>query len=161
MSEEQCGETKGDGEPCDYEAKYADGKCGHHSIHTEKGRPTKFTDERAQLAIEAAREGKSVAGCERAAGVGEGTVGNWLEQGHTFKTEHGKLADFFRAFARARATGESECIRNARSEYGNPSFEKYMLSSSFDYKKTEQTELTGEDGGSIIINTETSDNGDE
>lgn len=153
MSDEQCGEIKGDGEPCDYDAKYADGKCGIHSdINGDtQGQPTKFTADRAQAAIEAAREGKSKRGCERAAGVAEGTIGNWEEQGHTFTDENGRTASFFHSFAQARARGESRCIENARREDGEPSFEKFMLASSFDYKKTEkqETEHTGEGGGPI------------
>lgn len=155
VDDEQCGEIKNSGEPCENPVKYADGKCGIHSdINGDtQGRPTKFNDERAQLAIEAAREGKSVGGCERAAGVGEGTVRKWLDQDHTFEDGDGLVSSFFRAFAQARAEGESRCLDNARSADGNASFEKFMLASSFDYKKTEKQELTGEGGGSITINT--------
>lgn len=152
---EQCGETKGNGEPCEYEAKFADGKCGiHSSINGDtQGRPTKFTDERARLAIEAAREGKSKAGCERAAGIGQGTVNDWLEQSYTFETEDGQLASFSQAFAQARAEGESMYIDDGRSEDGDTSFAKFMLSSSYGYQesKKQETELTGEDGGPIEI----------
>lgn len=153
MSDGQCGEIKGNGEPCEYDAKYADGKCGIHSDipDTSQGQPTKFTDERARAAIAAAKFGKSKRGCERAAGVGEGTLNNWLDQGHTFTDKNGQVASFFRAFAQARAQGESQCIENARREDGDASFEKFMLASSYDYKKTEQREVTGEDGGPVAI----------
>jgi len=141
--QEQCGAIKGNGEPCDYEPKYADGKCGHHSSETEKGRPTKFNDDRAHLAIEAALDGKSEAGCERAAGIGQGTLageGAWLDQGHMYETESGLLANFSQAFAQARAEGEDGWIDEGRGKDGNSPFAKFMLASSYDYKKTEQRE---------------------
>lgn len=147
MNDEQCGVIKGNGEPCGYDAKYVDGKCGHHSTVTadNRGRPSKFTDKRARLAIEAAREeSKSKRGCERDAGVAKGTIDNWLEQGHTFKTEDGLIANFFTAFTRARGDGESKCIQKARSEDGDASFERFMLASSYDYKKTEKREVEQE-----------------
>jgi hypothetical protein len=142
MSDDECGVEQGNGELCDNPVKYADGKCGVHTDVTDSspGRPTKFNDKRAQLAIEAALEGKSVAGCERAAGVGQKTIGGWLEQNHTFETDEGLIADFSQAFAQARAKGESRCIKNARREDGDASFEKFMLASSYDYKKTERVE---------------------
>ena len=142
MSDDECGVEQGNGELCDNPAKYADGKCGIHSdINGDtQGQPTKFNDDRAQDAIEAARDGKSKRGCERAAGVAEGTIGNWLEQGHTFTDEDGRIASFFHSFAQARAAGESQCIKNARREDGDASFEKFMLASSYDYKKTERVE---------------------
>ena len=156
MSDDECGVEQGNGEPCDNPVKYADGKCGIHSEINggTTGRPTKFNDERAQAAIEAAREGKSKRGCERAAGVAEGTIANWEEQGHTFTDESGHTASFFHSFAQARARGESRCIENARREDGDPSFEKFLLASSFDYVKTEkqETEVSGPDGGPIEIN---------
>jgi hypothetical protein len=142
MSDDECGVEQGNGKLCDNPVKYADGKCGVHTGVTDSspGRPTKFNDERARLAIGAALEGKSVAGCERAAGVGQKTIGGWLEQNHTFETDEGLIADFSQAFAQARARGESWCIRNARREDGDASFEKFMLASSYDYKKTERVE---------------------
>ena len=153
-----CGEPKGNGEPCENPVKFADGKCGIHSeINGDtQGRPTKFTNERAQTAIEAAREeGKSIRGCERAAGVGEGVVRDWLEAGHQFVTEDGLIDSFPRAFAQARAQGESEWIEEGRSPEGDASFAKFMLASSYDYKETAKTELehSGEiDGFDFTIN---------
>ena len=142
MTDEQCGATKGDGKPCEYEAKYADGKCGIHTDETEtsQGRPSKFTDERARTMIEAAEMGKSERGCERAAGVGEGRVSAWKEKDHMFENRDGRMASFRRAFAQARATGESELIRAGRQKHGDTPFAKFMLSSSFGYQKTEKQE---------------------
>lgn len=157
MTDDTCTATKNDGSSCDNPAKYADGKCGIHSdINGDtQGRPTKFTDERARIAIEAARgeDGKSIRGCERAAGVGEGTIDGWLEQGHTFENADGLIDSFSRAFAQARGDGESYYITEGGRTDGDidPSFAKFMLASSYDYKKTEQREVTGEGGGAVSI----------
>ena len=155
---ERCGELKGNGEPCENPVKYADGKCGIHSEINggTEGRPTKFTDERARTAIRAAREeGKSIRGCERAAGVGKDTISGWLEADYQFENEDGLIDTFSGAFAQARAQGESEWIEEGRSGDGDSSFAKFMLASSYDYKETAKTELehSGEiDGFDFTIN---------
>lgn len=107
------------------------------------GRPSEFTDERAQEAINAAREGKSKAGCERDAGVGGGTIDNWLNANPTFIDSEGNEKQFFRAFRRARGDGESLYITEGRNPDGDvdTSFAKYMLSTSYEYKKTEKQEV--------------------
>jgi hypothetical protein len=138
---EQCIATKADGQQCDYAAKYADEKCGIHTDETDTGpgRPTKFTDERARLAIAAARdEGKSKAGCERAAGIGNDTLSGWLETDPTFTDENGDERNFSEAFVQARARGESMYIEDGRDLKGDTSFAKFMLSSSYGYEKTEK-----------------------
>jgi len=145
-----CGEIKNSGEPCDYPSKYDDGRCGIHSDvnRDTQGRPTKFSDENARLAIAAARdEGKSKAGCERAAGVGDKTLDGWLEADPAFETVDGAEKSFSRAFAQARAEGESMYIDDGRRPEGDTSFAKYMLSSSFGYITTEGREH--EHSGSI------------
>lgn len=158
MTDETCTATKNNGEPCENPVKFADGKCGIHSEINggTEGRPTKFTDERARAAIKAAREeGKSIRGCERAAGVGEGTLRDWLEADRQFTTKDGLTDSFSRAFAQARAQGESEWIEEGRSPEGDASFAKFMLASSYDYKETAKTELehSGEiDGFDFTIN---------
>lgn len=138
----QCEATKNDGDRCTYTAKHEDGKCGIHTdmTDTSPGKPTLFSDERARLAIAAARdEGKSVRGCERAAGVGEGTIRGWKDDDSlTFLDENGEKRQFSRAFAQARGTGESMYIQDGRDPEGDTSFAKFMLSSSYGYEKTEK-----------------------
>lgn len=155
MTDELCGETKGNGEPCENPAKFADGKCGIHSdINGDtQGRPTKFTDERARAAIEAAREeGKSVRGCERAAGVAEGTIRkNWLKSNYQFVNEDGLVDSFIRAFAQARAQGESDWIEEGRSGDGDSSFAKFMLSSSYDYAEGTDVNVGGQEDAPLRI----------
>ena len=139
-----CGEVKGNGDPCENPVKYADGKCGIHSdiTESEQGRPTKFTDERARDAIQAAKEGKSKAGCERAAGIGNGTIDGWLERTHTFENENGLLDSFSQAFRRARARGESKLITDGlRDSDTDAVMARFLLSTSYDYVKTEKREV--------------------
>ena len=151
---DSCRATKGNGQPCENPVKYADGKCGIHTdvTATEQGRPTKFTDERARAAIQAAKEGKSKAGCERAAGVGDKTIDGWLEQGYRFEDEDGFEDSFSRAFRRARAQGETRLIGGGlHDEETDSSMARFLLSTSFDYVKTERREVTGGGGGPVEI----------
>lgn len=150
---------------CGAETASTDGPCQHPAgscpvpSHSDddvdanpQGRPSKFTDERARDAIDAAREGLSKAGCERAAGIGDGTLNNWLEADPTFETEAGEQRQFFRAFRRARRAGETELIEGGLYEDDvDSSMAKFLLASSFDYKKTEQREVTGEGGGPVEV----------
>jgi len=121
-----------------------------------RGRPTGFTDEAARAALEAARRGKSKRGCERAAGVGKGTitdVGGWLDQNPTFTDADGEQKQFFGAFERARDEGEDRWIEGGALEDSgvDSSFAKFMLASSYDYKKTEKREHSGDGGGPLQI----------
>lgn len=151
MTEEQCNATKADGEPCTYPAKYEDGRCGIHTDVSESGgpgRPSEFTEAKAQDAIEAAERGKSKAGCARSAGIGKATLERWLE-------EHG---DFRNAFTHARGKGEDRLLEGGLYDPDvDSSMAKFLLASSFDYVKAEKREHTGEGGGSIVIHTEAQD----
>ena len=159
---EQCGHETADGTECQLPPSQPDGRCHHHTDATEVdsgGRPSKFTDERAREAIAAAELGKSIAGCGRDAGVDEKTVRNWRDtEGIAFEGPDGNEYDFFRAFRRARGSGETYYIREGRRAEGevDPSFAKFMLASSYDYTKTEKQELedVSEDGkgfGTTIV----------
>jgi hypothetical protein len=140
MSEE-CGEECVDGTPCENDAD----SCPWHGEGDtpDNGRPTKFNDDRAQRAIEAAKLGKSKAGCERSAGVADGTIDNWLDKNPTFEDEDGTEKYFFRAFRRARANGEDEWIDDGRRGE-NPSFAKFMLSSSYGYSEERDVNVDAE-----------------
>ena len=109
-----------------------------------KGRPAGFTDDLARRAIEAARKGKSESGIEREVGVGDRTIfgdGGWLDQDLTYVTDDGQRRDFSRVLRRARGDGEDQWIEEGRSEDGDSSFAKFMLSTSYDYVKTEKREI--------------------
>jgi hypothetical protein len=116
------------------------------------GRPLKYTEERAEEAIEAAKIGASIAGCGRAAGVSRDTIENWLDKAMDEDYDDIPL-DFFASFMRARWQGEQELLKEAREKDGHASFQQYLLSTSFKYKKTEKKELTGEDGGPVEVDT--------
>ena len=116
---------------------------------TNRGRPTKFNDERAIRAIEAARDGRSVAGCGRAAGVTEGTVENWLDQGYSYTDKQGNERDFFQDFTRARSDGESLLVNCGLNGTYDSSMTKFLLARSFGYEKKTKLEHSGPDGGPI------------
>ena len=153
MSDDECGTIQGNGDPCDNSIKYADGKCGIHTDETESRQGgAKFNDSRAQDVINAAKDGLSIRGCERAAGLGEGTLRGWLGEDYTYKTEDGLVANFSRSFAQAREQSEREFIRRGFEDPDvDASFAKFMLASSFGYVKTEKQEHTGEGGGPMQI----------
>jgi len=124
-----CGSTDtSTGEPCQNPA----GSCPWHDTEDkpDTGRPELLDEYREDL-LDAARRGKSIAGCGREAGVPESTIRGWLER-------HG---DFSRAFRRARAEGEDEWIDEGRGGDGDSSFAKFMLSSSYGYQESEKREV--------------------
>ena len=147
MSNDLCGAETTSDQPCQNPAG-ENGRCwipSHNPDDDDEnpgGRPSKFTDDRAQDAVEAAREGLSKAGCERAAGVGDGTINNWLDANPKFTDESGEEREFLRAFRRARKVGESELVQGGLYDDDvDSSMAKFLLASSFDYKKTESREL--------------------
>jgi|GEM_PF-1808854 len=156
MSDDICGADTTGEEPCQNPAG-ENGRCwipSHNDAGAENpaGRPSKFNDQRALDAIEAAREGLSKAGCGRAAGVADGTIQNWLDANPTFTDEEGEEREFFRAFMRARRVGETNLVQGGLyDEDTDSSMAKFLLASSFDYKKTEQREVTGEGGGPVQV----------
>jgi len=146
MSDDICGaETSSTEGPCQHPA----GSCpvlSHNSDDVDEdpqGRPSAFTDERARAAIEAAELGKSERGCERDAGVAHGTLANWKEKNPTFTGPDGEEYGFFSAFERARGDGETYYITEGRDPDGDvdPSFAKFMLSSSYGYQKSEKRQV--------------------
>jgi len=145
--DELCGAECADGTPCEHPA----GSCpvpSHDSDEDDDvenhGRPSAFSDKLARRAIAAAEKGKSESGIEREVGVGDRTIfgdDGWVDQGHTFVDADGTERDFSRALRRARARGEDEWLTEGRGEEGDSSFAKFMLASSYDYKKTEKREV--------------------
>jgi hypothetical protein len=159
-----CGATMGNGEECTYAAKHADGRCGIHTDEgedvetdggTNRGRPSKFNDERSTAAIEAAKIGKSKAGCARSAGVDEHTLERWLD----------KHADFRSDFRRARALGEDKLLQDGMYDpEADSQMARFLLSSSFGYKKASKQEVEhsgGIDGFEFTINAGSSDDDED
>jgi len=119
------------------------------------GRPSKFNDDRAQQAIEAARQSKSKAGCARAAGVDPKAIQRWEEKNPEFTTPAGETREFRHAFADARADGETVLVQGGlRNDNVDTSMAKFLLSTSFDYIETEKREIMGEDGGPVKVDSD-------
>lgn len=108
-----------------------------------RGRPGSVTEDDHDALLGAARQGKSKRGCARAAGVGKDALDRYLESEPEFRD----------SFERARAEGESRLIEGGLYDPDvDSSMAKFMLSTSFDYVKTERREHTGEGGGPVEVN---------
>ena len=145
---ELCGaDTTGD-QPCQNPAS-GDGSCwipSHGSdddVENPQGRDFAIGEADHEDILEAAREGKSERGCARAAGVS-----SWAQLDRYLEAH----PDFRSSFERARARGESELIEGGlRDDDVDSSMAKFLLASSFDYKKTEKREHTGDGGGPVEV----------
>lgn len=151
MTADQCGYEKDDGEPCQLPTSRADGRCHHHTdIEGERapgGRPSTLADHWDDI-MAGARQGMTLEGCARLAGVAEKTLHQW-------KNKH---EDFRKSLKRARAHGELQHLQSV-----NESGSRFILERSFGYTKTEKRELehSGADGGPIMILESDGDDTDE
>lgn len=156
----------GDGPPCKLPASKSDGRCHHHTETDERangGREWTIDESDHEEILTAAREGFSKAGCARAVGVDEKTLRRYVDA-HD---------DFRRDFMRARHHGERTLLkgplvdREGEPESIDGQHARFLLSTSFDYVKTEKRELehSGEVSGSLFeLPPEVTDNwtdGDE
>jgi len=134
-----CGHPTADGSPC--QNPPTDGDSCYLNEHggdaAPSGRPTKLDEHRSDI-MSAAREGMSLQGCARVAGIAEKTLHNWINDYDEFASD----------LRQARAEGELQHIRNV-DDKGS----QFLLERSFGYTKTEKKELehTGEGGGPIEI----------
>jgi len=105
MSEKCNADTNGGG-TCDFEGKYPDGRCGHHTEHDQPyaNRDSKLTKQRQEEIAQAIEKGKSLNSAARMAGVTPQTVYNWLEKGQD--QEQGIYKECFERIARAKGYGE-------------------------------------------------------
>lgn len=131
---ENCGsKDTNDGEPCEQPATKADGRC---HIHTEvdndddgdPGRPSKLADHWDDI-MAGARQGMTLEGCARLAGVTARTLRNW-------RNNHDEFAEELR---RARAHGELQHLQSV-----NDRGSQFILERSFGYVKTEKREVEAE-----------------
>lgn len=140
---DNCGWPTADDTACRNPATGDDGRCwipshGDESAINPHGRPSKFNQERAQDALEAARMSKAKSGCARAAGVDLATLNRWLEANPDLDDG----TDFRLAFARARRDGETVLVQGGlRNDEVDTSMAKFLLSTSFGYVKTERREV--------------------
>ena len=168
MTDDVCGHPTegGDGPPCELPASKSDGRCHHHTETDERangGREWTIDESDHEDILTAAREGFSKAGCARAVGVDEKTLRRYVDA-HD---------DFRRDFMRARHRGERTLLkgplvdREGEPESIDGQHARFLLSTSFDYQKTEKKELehSGEVSGSLFeLPPEVTDNwadGDE
>ena len=139
---ETCNATKNDGNPCEYDAKYDDGKCGIHSEHNERqdpgGRPSLLDEYEDDIMI-GARQGMTLEGCARLAGVAEKTLHSWINNNEEFR----------KSLKRARAQGELKHLQSV-----NDRGSQFLLERSFGYVKTEKREIMGEDGGAVKVDSD-------
>ena len=165
MTDDVCGHPTegGDGPPCELPASKSDGRCHHHTETDERangGREWTIDESDHEDILTAAREGFSKAGCARAVGVDEKTLRRYVDA-HD---------DFRRDFMRARHRGERTLLKGPLVEReGEPEsidgqHARFLLSTSFDYQKTEKKELehSGEVSGSLFeLPPEVTDNWDD
>jgi len=124
-----CGaDTTGD-HPCQNPAG-ENGRCwipSHNDPDAENphGRPS-LLDEYSDDILDAAREGMTLEGCARIAGIDESTLHRWIN----------KYDEFRKSLKRARAQGE---LRHLRSVDDRGS--QFILERSFGYVKTEKREV--------------------
>ena len=135
----------GDGPPCQHPTT-DDGdpdRCwedAHNDAETESGDSGRdFAIDEADHGdiLDAARMGASKAGCARAAGVDKASLLRYLDAHDEFRT----------AFTQARAKGEQRLLKGPLwNEEDAPremdgQHARFLLSTSFDYKKTEKQEV--------------------
>jgi len=159
MGDDTCGHPTADGTPCQHPTT-DDGdpdRCwedAHNETDTESGnagREWAIDESDHDAILEAAELGTSKAGCARAAGVEKSVLHRYLEAHDEFRN----------AFARARARGEQRLLRGPLVDSDDPNapdmdgqHARFILSTSFDYVKTEKRELenTGDDPlGEVVI----------
>jgi len=162
MTDDVCGHPTegGDGPPCQNPAG-ENGRCWIPS-HTDpdaenpQGRDFAIKEADHETILSAARDGFSKAGCARAAGVGEASLQRYLDAHDDFRS----------AFMRARHDGERTLLkgplveREDERESIDGQHARFLLSTSFDYQKTEKRELAdvtegeGGFGTNIIVSGE-------
>ena len=117
MSDE-CGHIKNDDEPCEFTAKYEDGKCGHHTEcdtgnDRDSGRPSKLSYERQEQIAVDIEQGRSMTSAARKSGVTPQTVINWMDKGKAAKenNEENEYSEFLERITRAKGEGEEYYFR--------------------------------------------------
>ena len=123
---EKCGAECDDGSVCENPAD-ACGVPSHADPNAENphGRPSKLDEHRDDI-LTGARQGMTLQGCARLAGVDESTLYRWID----------KYEDFCKSLKRARAQGELKHLQSV-----NDAGSRFILERSFGYVKTERREV--------------------
>lgn len=135
MTDDSCGTTKNDGEPCDYAAKYDDGRCGIHTEETDTeagGRPSKFEDVKNDL-LDAADGFLNLKQVANKGGIHKATLFRYLD-------EHEEFCDRFK---RARGDAADRLVQRALDPEDeiDIQFARFLLERSFKFIKTERQEV--------------------
>lgn len=138
MTDDRCGWPTPNG-PCNNPPTEGE-RCwipshGDPDAENPNGRPSLLGEYEDDI-YAGARQGMTLEGCARLAGVDESTLHRWIN----------KYDDFRKSLNRARAHGELQHLQSV-----NDSGSRFILERSFGYTKTEKHEHTGEGGGGIII----------
>jgi hypothetical protein len=145
MTDDICGAECGDGSECEHPA----GSCpiashGDEGAENAQGVASKLEESRDAV-FQAARQGATIAGCARAAGVDESTLYRWLDK-------HDEFAEEFR---KARSDGELRHIDNV-----NDRGSQFLLERSYGYTKSQEIEHSGDGLGDVHVSF-TDDEDDE
>jgi len=132
MTDDICGSTDtATGEPCQRPAGWGTdseiGPCKDHAT-AKAGRPSKFSEERKERILSAARQGTTKKGCARAGGIDESTLYDWFK----------KYPEFSKSFKEARAKGEQRLLQD---EDVSPEF---LLERSYGYTQSQEIEHSGD-----------------
>lgn len=149
---EICGYETASGTPCKNPAT-EEGHCWleAHGGDVQNGRDFAISESDHEDILDAARLGASKSGCARAAGVSHTALQRYLDAHEDFRS----------TFMRARSQGERELLKGALYQRKNdpePHREmdgqhaRFLLSTSFDYRKTENKNV--DLSGDIDIDTE-------
>jgi len=131
----ECGEECVDGTPCENNAE----SCPWHGDEPapDGGRDFSISEDDHDAILEAARNGVSETGCARAAGVT-----SWAQLDRYLDAH----PEFRSAFVRARNEGERTLVEGGlRDDDMDSQHARFLLSTSFDYVKTERREVEHSD----------------
>jgi hypothetical protein len=137
MTEDICGAECADGSECQHPTTDGD-SCWlneHGGTAAPSGRPSKL-DEYEDDILTGARQGMTLEGCARLAGVDESTLYKWIN-------DH---QEFSKSLKRARAQGELQHLQSV-----NDRGSQFILERSFGYVKTEKRELEHSGDGLEIV----------
>lgn len=144
-----CGHPTADGSPCQNPATDGD-SCwldSHGGSASPSGRDFSIDESDHDDILQAARDGMSKTGCARAAGVSRSQLNRYLDHHEQFRS----------AFMRARHTGEQKLVKGPLIDDPDDPVDidgqhaRFLLSTSFDYKKTEKQEVEHSSDGSLSI----------
>jgi hypothetical protein len=139
-----CGAETATGEPCTHPPTEADDRCWIHTDDDPKpgGRPSLLSEYEEDI-LTGARQGMTLKGCARLAGVAEKTLHDWIN----------KYDDFRKSLKRARAHGELQHLQNV-DERGS----QFILERSFGYVKTENLRVDSDtDLSEAVVDFENTD----